>query len=53
MRGHIRQCPHDHTYTLLKFCPVCGTETADVHPARYSPQDHYGTYRRLVQEWNR
>ncbi|MDV0442769.1 RNA-protein complex protein Nop10 [Methanorbis rubei] len=53
MTGHIRQCPNDHTYTLLNVCPKCGTETVSVHPARYSVQDRYGKYRRLVREWSR
>ena len=53
MTGHIRQCPNDHTYTLLKVCPMCGAVTVSVHPARYSPQDRYGSYRRMMREWNR
>ncbi|MDR3102581.1 MAG: RNA-protein complex protein Nop10 [Methanocalculaceae archaeon] len=53
MTDRIRQCPIDHIYTLLKTCPKCGAETANASPARYSPQDRYGKYRRMVREWNR
>ncbi|HJJ29202.1 MAG TPA: RNA-protein complex protein Nop10 [Methanocorpusculum sp.] len=49
MRGHIRQCPIDKTYTLLDVCPVCGHASVSVHPAKYSPQDKYGRYRRLLK----
>lgn len=53
MTGNIRRCPKDNTYTLLKICPKCGTSTESAHPARYSPQDRYGKYRRMVKSWNR
>jgi len=49
MSGHIRECRIDHIYTLLKNCPICGKETTSVHPARYSPEDRYGKYRRMVK----
>jgi H/ACA ribonucleoprotein complex subunit 3 len=49
MSGRIRQCPVDHTYTLSLTCPSCGTPTAIAHPARFSPEDKYGTYRRLAK----
>ncbi|HJJ55678.1 MAG TPA: RNA-protein complex protein Nop10 [Methanocorpusculum sp.] len=50
MVGHIRICTHDNTYTLSKFCPKCGMETVSVHPARYSPEDKYGKYRRMINK---
>ncbi|HJJ41040.1 MAG: RNA-protein complex protein Nop10 [Methanocorpusculum sp.] len=50
MSGHIRICRIDNIHTLLKICPVCGRETVSVHPARYSPEDRYGRYRRMVKE---
>ncbi|MDO5844062.1 MAG: RNA-protein complex protein Nop10 [Methanocorpusculum sp.] len=53
MTGYIRRCPTDKTYTLLKVCPKCGCDTESCHPAKYSPQDNYGKYRRLVKSWNR
>ncbi|MDO5846332.1 MAG: RNA-protein complex protein Nop10 [Methanocorpusculum sp.] len=49
MSGHIRECRIDHIYTLLKTCPVCGADTVSVHPARYSPEDRYGKYRRMMK----
>lgn len=50
MRGYIRQCPIDKIYTLFEVCPKCGHVTVCVHPARYSPVDAFGKYRRLVRK---
>ena len=49
MTGRIRRCPIDRTYTLLLTCPTCGTPTETAHPARFSPEDKYGKYRRMVR----
>lgn len=49
MSGRIRRCPADQIYTLSLTCPACGKPTVVAHPARYSPEDKYGTYRRLAQ----
>ena len=49
MTGRIRRCLKDRTYTLLQACPVCGAPTVTAHPARFSPQDRYGRYRRSAR----
>ncbi|MGB7788726.1 RNA-protein complex protein Nop10 [Methanoregula sp.] len=49
MTGRIRHCSADNIYTLSPTCPVCGQPTAVAHPARFSPEDKYGKYRRLAQ----
>ncbi|MDD1684473.1 MAG: RNA-protein complex protein Nop10 [Methanoregula sp.] len=49
MSGRIRRCPVDHIYTLSPTCPACGMATAVAHPARFSPEDKYGRYRRLAK----
>lgn len=51
MSGHIRRCSKDSTYTLNMQCPVCGDATRTAHPARFSPEDRLGEYRRRVREW--
>jgi len=48
MRGRMRRCGRDGTYTLAERCPVCGNLTASAHPPRFSPEDRYGRYRRMV-----
>ncbi|WP_128692968.1 RNA-protein complex protein Nop10 [Methanoculleus taiwanensis] len=50
MSGRIRRCAYDRTYTLRETCPACGCRTRVAHPARFSPQDRYGRYRRMVRE---
>lgn len=51
MSGRIRYCEQDHRYTLFFTCPICGAPTRSAHPARYSPQDRYGEYRREAKRW--
>ncbi|MDD3621666.1 MAG: RNA-protein complex protein Nop10 [Methanofollis sp.] len=51
MSGRIQYCERDRRYTLFSRCPVCGGPTRTAHPARYSPQDRYGAYRRLAKRW--
>ncbi|MCX6684634.1 MAG: RNA-protein complex protein Nop10 [Methanoregula sp.] len=49
MSGRIHYCTTDLTYTLSTTCPVCGKPTAIAHPARFSIEDRYGKYRRMVK----
>jgi len=35
-------------YTLATTCPECHGATRSPHPARFSPQDRYGDYRRRL-----
>jgi len=49
MSRNIRKCPSDGHYTIAYTCPVCGSGTRVAHPARYSPEDVYGKYRREMK----
>nr|WP_320161624.1 RNA-protein complex protein Nop10 [uncultured Methanoregula sp.] len=49
MSGRIRYCTADHIYTLSFACPICGRPTSVAHPARFSPEDKYGKYRRMAK----
>ncbi|MDI6866311.1 RNA-protein complex protein Nop10 [Methanoculleus sp.] len=51
MNSRIRRCPHEGRYTLSTVCPVCGRRCGPAHPARFSPQDRYGYYRRMLRRW--
>ncbi len=42
----IKKCPVCSGYTLSSTCKTCGKETVSPHPAKYSPEDRYGRYRR-------
>jgi len=50
MKTLLRKCPTCLTYTLKAACPRCGATTVMALPARYSPQDRYGHYRRRLRE---
>ena len=38
-----------HGYTLAQNCPACGKATHKPGPAKYSPEDTYGKYRRKLK----
>jgi H/ACA ribonucleoprotein complex subunit 3 len=44
----LRICRECRRYTLKAVCPACGGATRTPHPARFSPGDRYGKYRRLL-----
>jgi len=44
----LRVCRTCHRYTVLAACPECGAATRSPHPARFSPQDRFGAYRRKL-----
>jgi H/ACA ribonucleoprotein complex subunit 3 len=44
----MRRCRSCFGYTLQEVCPVCGSTTGTPHPARFSPTDRYGKYRRAL-----
>jgi H/ACA ribonucleoprotein complex subunit 3 len=46
----ILKCLACGTYTLKEACPKCAGRTGAVLPARYSPQDPYGKYRRMFKD---
>jgi H/ACA ribonucleoprotein complex subunit 3 len=43
------KCPQGHGYTLKEKCPVCAASVARAGPAKYSPEDLYGAYRRKLK----
>ena len=48
--SQILYCTKCKTYTLDKLCSKCKTQTIVKKPARFSPQDHYGKYRRDLKK---
>ncbi len=56
MHTLIRKCKECGAYTLHDRCHICGGETVEVLPPRFSPEDRYGKYRRMlkreVRKWN-
>ncbi len=47
--SEILKCQKCDTYTLKEIC-VCGSKTITPKPAKYSPLDQYGKYRRLYKK---
>ncbi|MDR0198258.1 MAG: RNA-protein complex protein Nop10 [Methanomassiliicoccaceae archaeon] len=52
MRTLMKKCPGCGEYTLSDACG-CGSTTVTPLPAKYSPDDRYGEYRRrgIVREY--
>ncbi|NMC10760.1 MAG: RNA-protein complex protein Nop10 [Methanothrix sp.] len=48
MRSKIMRCTACYRYTLKDTCPACGASTIPTKPAKFSPDDPYGKYRRAL-----
>ncbi|MBN2599763.1 MAG: nucleolar RNA-binding Nop10p family protein [Candidatus Thermoplasmatota archaeon] len=51
--SEILYCVHCERYTMHPVCFFCKGNTVSRSPARFSPQDHYGKYRRELKKRNR
>jgi H/ACA ribonucleoprotein complex subunit 3 len=45
----LLKCNSCGRYTLKQACPHCGGKAVEPGPAKYSPEDHYGKYRRQLK----
>ncbi len=43
-------CKKCKIYTLDKICGNCKEKTISKNPSRFSPQNHYGKYRRELKK---
>ena len=50
--SNLRYCQNCENYTLDKTCKECDKNTISKNPHRFSPQDHYGKYRRKLKKLN-
>lgn len=46
----MRYCAPCADYTLKDICPRCGGPAGQKTPAKFSPEDHYGVYRRKLKK---
>lgn len=46
--SRIHRCTGCRRYTMKDRCPECGGEVRTPHPARFSPEDRWGKYRRAL-----
>ncbi|TAL47536.1 RNA-protein complex protein Nop10 [archaeon] len=44
----IRKCPKCNIYTFKDTCIKCKGPTSSPEPPKFSPQDKYGKYRRMM-----
>jgi H/ACA ribonucleoprotein complex subunit 3 len=47
---NLRYCKNCNEYTLNDLCSNCKEKTISAYPPRFSPQDHYGKYRRMLKK---
>ncbi|MBD3209537.1 ribosome biogenesis protein [Candidatus Woesearchaeota archaeon] len=52
MAARILKCPQCSRYGLAERCS-CGARRATPKPAKYSPEDRYGAYRRAAKKTQR
>ncbi|MEA1906818.1 MAG: RNA-protein complex protein Nop10 [Euryarchaeota archaeon] len=52
MKSKILRCTQCNRYTLEETCPVCDSATVNPRPARFSPEDRYGEYRRRMKAFH-
>ena len=50
MTNIMLYCKTCEKYTLDNICNKCKNPTVIKKPARFSPQDHYGKYRRKLKQ---
>jgi len=49
MKVEIKQCPKCKEYTLKNTCRECSQQTITPKPAKWSPEDKFGKYRRKAK----
>lgn len=45
----LKRCTECREYTLQETCPRCGGRAVANRPAKFSPEDHHGDYRRRLK----
>lgn len=53
MASRLTVCRACRRYSLKGHCTVCAKPTDTPHPARFSPEDTYGEYRRRLKRLER
>ena len=46
----LKLCTACKEYTLQETCPRCGAKAKPNRPAKFSPEDQYGEYRRKLKK---
>ncbi len=48
--SNLLYCDNCKEYTFDKICKKCKGKSISNNPPRFSPQDHYGKYRRKLKK---
>jgi H/ACA ribonucleoprotein complex subunit 3 len=49
----LKRCRDCGSYTLADICVACDVKAGSPHPPRFSPQDKFGKYRRMLKRASR
>jgi len=44
----MKKCTSCKVYTFRDICQKCDKKTVNPEPPKYSPEDKYGKYRRMI-----
>ena len=47
---NLLYCKKCKNYTLNEICSTCKIKTISKNPPKFSPEDHYGKYRRKLKK---
>ena len=50
MKMKMNKCLNCGIYTLKDACPKCGGKLNVIYPPKFSIQDKYGKYRRILKK---
>ena len=50
MSMKMNRCPECGIYTLKENCPKCGGSLKVIYPPKFSIEDKYGKYRRILKK---
>lgn len=50
MNMKMNKCPDCKIYTMEDACPRCGGELKVIYPPKFSIEDKYGKYRRILKK---
>ncbi|MEE0939074.1 RNA-protein complex protein Nop10 [Methanobrevibacter sp.] len=50
MNMKMNKCPECGIYTLKDACPKCGGQLKVIYPPKFSIEDKYGKYRRILKK---
>ncbi len=53
MMKHLHTCRQCMAYTMRETCPRCNAPTERAIPPKWSPEDKYAKYRRIIKKEKR